>query len=202
MLSIVIQAGGDSRRMGQDKGLVKFLGVPISQRLVKRLKPLADEIILTTNHPEDYAFLEARLVKDRYVGRGALGGLYTALWAARYAHVAVVACDMPFASPTLLAKELEILKLNRWDAVIPKMDTGIEPFHSVFLRRTCLPAVLRAIQQDKWRVDAWFDQVKTGYILPDEVRQVDPQELAFLNINTIQELISAEAQAIAMGEQA
>ena len=31
-LSIIIQAGGESRRMGQDKGLVPFLGQPLAAR--------------------------------------------------------------------------------------------------------------------------------------------------------------------------
>jgi molybdopterin-guanine dinucleotide biosynthesis protein A len=191
-LSLVIQAGGESRRMGRDKGLVEFLGQTLALRLVSRLGPIADEVILTTNHPERYSLPGVRLVKDRIFGRGALGGLYTALGAAHYALVAVVACDMPFASLSLLMVERDLLVKHGLDAVIPITQAGAEPFHSLYRRRTCLPAVLAAIQADRWRVDAWFDQAKVGYLTPEQVRQIDPQGLAFLNINTPEELAQAE----------
>ena len=47
MLTLVIQAGGESKRMGQDKGLVPFLGRPLIQRVIARLAPIADEVIVT-----------------------------------------------------------------------------------------------------------------------------------------------------------
>ena len=49
MFSLVIQAGGQSARMGEDKGLKPFLGRPLIQRVIDRLALLADEIIITTN---------------------------------------------------------------------------------------------------------------------------------------------------------
>src|SRR5512147_3255637 len=100
MLTVCIQAGGQSSRMGEDKALKTFLGRPLIQRVIDRLSPIADEIILTTNHPEEYTFLDLPLFSDLKPGRGALGGLYTAIASATNPFVAVVACDMPFASAT------------------------------------------------------------------------------------------------------
>src|SRR5512147_3127982 len=102
MLSVVIQAGGQSSRMGEDKALKSFLGRPLIQRVIERLSPIADEMVVTTNRPDDYQFLGLRLTPDLKPGRGALGGLYTAVASASHSLVAVVACDMPFASPALL----------------------------------------------------------------------------------------------------
>src|SRR3970040_1082192 len=98
MLTVCIQAGGQSSRMGEDKALKPFLGRPLIQRLIERLSPVADELIVTSNRPEDYAFLDPRftLHTDLKPGRGALGGLYTALASAAHPIVAVIACDMPF----------------------------------------------------------------------------------------------------------
>ncbi len=42
MLTIVIQAGGKSSRMGEDKALKKFLGKPLIERVIERLNPIAD----------------------------------------------------------------------------------------------------------------------------------------------------------------
>src|SRR5688572_23191554 len=79
MLTVVIQAGGQSSRMGEDKALRPFLGRPLIQRVIERLASIADEIIVTTNRPDEYAFLKLRLISDLKPGRGALGGLYTAI---------------------------------------------------------------------------------------------------------------------------
>src|SRR5512134_26433 len=98
MLTVCIQAGGASSRMGEDKALKPFLGRPLIQRVVDRLQPIADELIVTTNRLEEYSFLHTRLIPDLKPGRGALGGLYTAIASATHPIVAVVACDMPFAS--------------------------------------------------------------------------------------------------------
>ena len=102
MLSIVVQAGGQSARMGENKALKPFLGRPLVQRVLERLAPIADELLLTTNQPEDFAFLKLPLFTDIKPGRGPLGGLYTALVSAKYPFVAVVACDMMLSLPRQL----------------------------------------------------------------------------------------------------
>ena len=72
MFSIVIQAGGQSSRMGQDKALLPFLGEPLIQRVLDRVRPIADEILVTTNQPDSYQFLDVPLYTDVTPGRGAV----------------------------------------------------------------------------------------------------------------------------------
>jgi molybdopterin-guanine dinucleotide biosynthesis protein A len=192
MLTVCIQAGGASSRMGEDKALKPFLGRPLIQRLVERLSPIADEMIVTTNRPEEYRFLGLRLTPDLKPGRGALGGLYTALASASQPHVAVVACDMPFASPTLLEAASTLMLQEETDVVIAKSDEGYEPIHAVYRRETCLPAIEAAIAADQWKVIAWFPQVKVRVLTPEELKRFDPDGLAFWNVNTPEEFIQAE----------
>jgi len=195
MLSVVIQAGGQSSRMGQDKALKPFLGRPLIQRVIERLQSIADEQLVTTNHPEDYAFLNLPLFTDLKPGRGALGGLYTALFSAKYPIVAVAACDMPFARAQLFKAASDILVQEEADVVIAKTDEGYEPLHAVYRRETCIAAVEAAISSDKWRMDAWFPQVKLRILTIEEIRRYDPQGLAFSNINTPEEFAQAEQRA-------
>jgi len=196
MLTISIQAGGQSSRMGEDKALKPFLGRPLIQRVVDRLSPMADEIIVTTNRPESYSFPGLRLVPDLKPGRGALGGLYTAIASATHPIVAVVACDMPFASPTLIEAMSRLLVEEDADVVIAKSEEGYEPLHTVYRRDMCLPAIESAIDDDQWKVIAWFPQVKVRVLTPDETRSFDPDGLAFWNVNTPEEFAKAEALAI------
>jgi len=195
MLTIVIQAGGESRRMGQDKGLVPFLGQPLVQRAAERLQPIAQEILVTTNKPEAYRFLGLPLFPDKIPNRGALGGLYTAVYAASQPLVAVVACDMPFASPALLAAEQEALVQAAADLAVPRLLDGLEPFHAVYRRATCLPLIEQALQAERWRADAWFSRARVRFFDAAEVQRYDPEMICFLNVNTPEELVEAEKLA-------
>jgi molybdopterin-guanine dinucleotide biosynthesis protein A len=181
--------------MGEDKALKTFLGRPLIQRVVDRLSLTADEIIVTTNRPEDYAFLGLRLIADLKPGRGALGGLYTAIASAAHPTVAVVACDMPFASATLLEAAGRLMVREEADVVIPKSEQGYEPLHAVYRRATCLPAIESAIEADQWKVIAWFPQVKVRTLTSEEIQQHDPTGLAFWNVNTPDEFAEAEKLA-------
>ena len=194
MLTVCIQAGGQSSRMGEDKALKVFLGRPLIQRVIERLSPIADEIIVTTNRPADYTFLDLRLTlrADLKPGRGALGGLYTAIASAAHPIVAVVACDMPFASSMLLETASRLLVEEEADVVIAKSEEGYEPLHAVYRRETCLPAIESASEADQWKVIAWFPQVKVRVLTPEEIKLYDPTGLAFWNVNTPEEFAKAE----------
>ena len=192
MLTLVIQAGGESHRMGADKALLPFLGQPLIMRPISRLAQLADELLVTSNQPESFRFLGLTPIPDLLPGQGALGGLYTALRVARYPYVAVVACDMPFANLAIFALELALLQETGSDAVIPRSEAGTEPFHAIYRSETCLAHVQAALEAGKRRVDAWFSQVTIRYLEPAEYEPYDPDRLAFLNINTPEELKEAE----------
>ena len=192
MLSLVIQAGGESRRIGSDKALLPFLGQPLILRPLSRLASIADEILVTSNHPERFSFLGLNPLPDLYPGCGALGGLHTALSIASHPYVAVVACDMPFASARLLAYELLVLREANADGIVPRSAEGTEPFHAIYKRETCLPLAQAALLAGKRRVDSWFNEANIYYLNPDQFQPYDPDGLAFLNINTIDELEEAE----------
>lgn len=195
MLTVVIQAGGMSSRMGEDKALKPFLGRPLIQRVIDRLAPIADEVIVTTNRPHEYAFLGLRLIADLKPGRGALGGLYTAIASAAFSQVAVVACDMPFASEMLFEGARRFMVEEDADVVIAKTDEGYEPFHALYRRETCLPAIEAAIEADQWKVISWFSKVKVRELSPQEVKAFDPSGLCFWNLNTPEEFADAEKRA-------
>jgi len=198
MLTLAVQAGGESRRMGSDKGLLPFLHRALILRVIERLAPLADEVIVTTNRPADYKFLGVPLFADVVPGRGALGGLYTALQAASHPFVAVVACDMPFASRELFAYEYSLIVEKAVDVVIPTSAEGLEPMHAVFRRASCLPAVQTAVQANEWKLISWFPEVKVQTLPAEAVTRFDPHGRIFMNVNTPADLEMAEE--IARGE--
>ena len=178
--------------MGQDKGLVPFMGKTLVERVIDRVQPIADELIITTNNPDGYNFLGLPLFPDKIPGRGALGGLYSALDAASQSQVAVIACDMAFVSCALISAEIDLMLQHDADLVIPYTGDGLEPFHALYRRDTCLPEIKATINADKWRVDAWFSGVNLVRIEPDQIRRYDSEMLCFYNINTPADLREAE----------
>ena len=184
-----------SSRMGEDKALKPFLGRPLIQRVIDRVAPIADEIIVTTNRPAEYEFLNLRLIPDLKPGRGALGGLYTAIASATSPLVAVVACDMPFVGTMFIEGARRLLVKEEADVVVAKTEEGYEPFHALYRRETCLPIIESAIDADQWKVIAWFPQVKVRTLTPDEVKLFDPSGLCFWNLNTPEEFMEAEKLA-------
>jgi molybdopterin-guanine dinucleotide biosynthesis protein A len=203
MLTIVIQAGGMSSRMGEDKALKNFLGKPLIERVIERLNPIADELIITTNQPDNYSFLNKRLVADLIADRGALGGLYTAISSASHPYVGVVACDMPFASPKFFETATKLMVKEEADVVIPRIKSedsqksgGYEPLHALYRKETCTPAIEDAIQKDLWKVIAWFGKVNVRDVSDDEMKIIDPSGLCFWNVNTPEEFVQAEKLAM------
>ena len=200
-VTVVIQAGGESRRMGRSKATVPFVGRPLICRLVERLSPVADELIITTNEAPNLAFLHEmypdlsiRLVPDAYNERGALPGMYTALSAAQNPYVAVVACDMVFASARLVVAEALAMHESGADVVAPHNKHGFEPLHALYRRETCMPAVRRRADRGEKRVQSFFDDPELS-VLPytqDKVLAVEPRGGCFINANTPEELARIE----------
>ncbi|MEC4175283.1 molybdopterin-guanine dinucleotide biosynthesis protein B [Adlercreutzia sp. R7] len=200
-VTVVIQAGGESRRMGQSKATVPFAGRPLICRLVERLQPVADELIITTNEAERLDFLHEmypdagiRLVADIHNERGALPGLYTALQAATNPYVAVVACDMVFASARLVVAEALAMHESGADVVTPVNKHGFEPLHALYRKDGCLTAVRERVRQGEKRMQSFFgdDDVTVLPFTQDRVLQVEPRGGCFVNANTPEDLARIE----------
>ena len=102
---------------------------------------------------------------------------------------------MPFASRELFAGAINIMESENADVVIAKTGEGYEPFHALYRRERCLPAIESAIDADQWKVIAWFPQVHVRTLNPDEIKSFDPSGLCFKNLNTPEEFAEAEKRA-------
>ena len=183
-ISSVILAGGDSRRLGIDKALLELDGQTLLSRVLQKLAPLSDDLIVVTNSPEDYEHLAlgVRFVPDERPGEGALMGIYSGLKAATYLSALTVACDMPFLNMSLLRVMLD--KIAGHDAVVPRLEGGLlEPLHAVYGKR-CLPFMAPLLAQGRRRIAAFLDQVDVFYVEQATIDRLDPFGLSFVNINT------------------
>jgi molybdopterin-guanine dinucleotide biosynthesis protein A len=185
--------------MGQDKALLSFCGKPLIERMLKRLGGLADEVCITSNQPAVLKYLGLPVFMDIFPGKGALGGLYTALAVAANPEVIVVGCDMPFVNARLLSVECELLAATQSDAVIPISSYGFEPLHAVYRQEKCLAAVKSALEDGQMRMSAWFSKVQVYHMPPEEASVYDLDLHSFINVNTPVELHNAETLARKIG---
>ena len=192
MITIVLQAGGKSSRMGKDKALLPFLGTSLIERLRDRFLDVGDELVVIANDFSGYQDLNLPLYKDLIPDRGALGGLFTALSVAKNPLIGLIAADLPFASPELLVNLFEKLMISGADGVIPNSEKGLEPLHAVYRRETSLPLVKKVIDQDLWRMNAWFDQADILILSPEETQNLNSSKYTFMNLNTPEDFQHAE----------
>jgi molybdenum cofactor guanylyltransferase len=185
LVSIAVLAGGQSKRMGQNKAFLEVGGQVVIARVLDRVKALTDDLFISTNTPEQYEQFGLRMVGDVYPDKATLGGIYSAIYAARHNHVLVVACDMPFLKRELLHYLIELAPTA--DVVAPLITPPQpETTHAVY-SKTCLPAIEPRLLANKLRVIGFFEEVKVRYVTREEVAPFDPHFHSFVNMNTPEE---------------
>lgn len=185
--TFAILAGGASSRMGQDKALLPMRGEPLIQRVLERGRALTRHLLVITNRPEAYQFLQVPLSPDMVKIKGPLTGLYTALSLAQTPYVVLAGCDMPFINMALIAFQLQLLDQNGYDLVIPNHEDILEPLHAVYRRGVCLEAVKTALEKGERSLITWHDRICVREVEEKYLRRFDPELLCFMNLNTPQE---------------
>ncbi|HLR01483.1 MAG TPA: molybdenum cofactor guanylyltransferase [Virgibacillus sp.] len=158
----VVLSGGKSSRMGTNKSLLQLNDdKPVIQHIYDEIKHICDDTIIVTNQPEQYDFLKATMVGDRYFDMGPLAGLETAMYHIDADIYMIAACDMPFINRdiyTYLAN-----KLQSYDAVIPRFDNQMHPLAGIY-RRHVLPSIQKQIQSHDLRVKGFFEDINVLYV--------------------------------------
>lgn len=189
--TVAINAGGQSRRMGRDKALVELAGRPMLQHVIERVSGLGQaQTLLVSNDHAAHTRFGLPMVPDSLPDGGSLGGIYTALMHSQCDHTLVVACDMPFLSPTLLRYMLT-LREGGHDVIAPRVAGYPQGLHAVY-SQACVAPIRARIEAGRLKVIGFYDQVRVRYLDEDEWRPLDPTGRALDNINTPEELAAAE----------
>lgn len=182
-LAAAVLAGGDSKRMGEDKAFLKLGSDRLIDIIVGKLSKIFPEIIVVTDKPHLIAHLPVRIVEDVYkdTEKNSLRGIHAALTAANNQSCFIMACDMPFISTSLIAY-MSAYALD-YDLVTPKLDGYYQPMFS-FYNKTSLPVITAALESKDYKIHALYEKFHTRVINEDEVDTHDPRRLSFVNINS------------------
>jgi molybdopterin-guanine dinucleotide biosynthesis protein A len=184
-LAGLVLCGGTGRRMGRDKALVEFESEPLVVRAARRLGEVADPVLLAPGRTGRLGDLGYREVADAAEDAGPLAGIVAGVTASPHELVAVVAADMPFASPALFA-QLAALRGDE-DAVVPVVAGNTEPLHAVYARSS-LPALRDALQERRFELRAVLRSLRRRDVLESEWLAVDPTGRFAFNLNRPEDL--------------
>ena len=203
----VILAGGQSRRMGQNKALIQLGDDSLIEHVIRRMHLVVEELLLITNTPAEYAHLNVPMYDDIIPDTGALGGIYTGLTHASYDAVVCVGCDNPFLVPNLLTYLVSVL--DEYDAVMPytysrNKDIGVRnPSHRdnrITLQTLCAAYAKRSLsiielmlQESELRVHALAERAHIQRVSPEVWQRFDSEGMSFFNINTPEDFEKADS---------
>ncbi|MBM4321778.1 MAG: molybdenum cofactor guanylyltransferase, partial [Deltaproteobacteria bacterium] len=156
--TVIILAGGKSRRMGRDKSLLPVGGQPLIARLIRQLRPRFRQLLVSAGEPEKYAFLGEQVVADDQADQGPLMGIACALRHSRSELSFVVACDVPDVDIAFVEQLLGAA--DGFDVVLASKGPGRdEPLCAVY-RKSAQAAAEATLTAGRRRISDMFDQLR------------------------------------------
>ncbi|TVQ83597.1 MAG: molybdenum cofactor guanylyltransferase [Bacteroidetes bacterium] len=174
----IILAGGKSSRFGSDKALFEYQGKKLVEYSIEALKPLCNELLISTNQPEKYDFTRFKTVTDMYSNSGPVGGIHACLKASSNEHNLVIGCDMPFLKHGLF---LHLLKKAAKHQVVIPMHNGFSEPLAAFYSKSCYEVLEESLKKNKHKI---LDAIQGLQVLYLEISQeYFYDETLFFNVN-------------------
>ncbi len=192
--SCLILAGGQGKRLTPDKPLLEINGRPIIERTASVVASLFEEVLLVTNTPEKYGFLNLPAVPDERPGCGPLMGIYSGFLRIMHEVAFVCAADMPFLNQEIIRSQFQ--ELGAFDIVVP-CPSGVPEFLHAFYRKRCLPAIRENIDANRFKIERLTKSCKTIRLNRNWFARNGLTGLiktAFTNINTIRDYLRCIGQ--------
>jgi molybdopterin-guanine dinucleotide biosynthesis protein A len=104
----IILSGGKSSRMGGNKSLLKNGEMTIIERVRDLMQSLFKEVILITNDPADYKFLNIPIFEDLFKHKGPLAGIHSGLSHSSTTENFIISCDLPFITTEMIKYIVDI----------------------------------------------------------------------------------------------
>ncbi len=183
--SAVILAGGKSSRMKMNKALLPLGERTFIGTIVEELKSAFDEIIVVTNTPQEYSFLDCSFTKDLFHERGPLGGIHAGLTCAGNKYAFITACDMPFVNGRAAFRLARMA--SGFDGAVPKKGQHLQPLFAVY-SQDCIPAIEKCLEENKNKITAFYPYVKLLFPYWDNLVEKGQADKTFFNVNSPDDL--------------
>ena len=192
----LLLAGGQSRRMGGgDKALRMLGGITLLERVIERLRPQVDALLLNANgDPSRFARFALPVVPDSIPGfAGPLAGVLAGLdWAAAqgpdYPYIVSVATDAPFLPDDLVMRLTNGLMEAGADLACAASGGRVHPVFGLWPVRLREDLRRAMVEEEIHKVDLWTGRHRLMTV-PFADIPVDP----FFNANRPEDFDDAAA---------
>lgn len=172
--SMIILAGGESRRMGTDKSDLIYQGKTFLEIQIEKGRELGIKDILVSGYRGEHC--SARVIADRMQKMGPLGGLEACLRECAFEKSLVLSVDVPLVPVSELKKLLECSEQHENTVTILKHGEKEQPLIGVY-HRSMAEGMCREIKEGKGSVFAFIN--KNGYRVYESLEN----DTFFQNIN-------------------
>jgi molybdopterin-guanine dinucleotide biosynthesis protein A len=179
-ITAIILAGGQSSRMGADKGLVMLGDKAFIAHIIDAVSPLVKEIIIVSQNA-DYDKFGCRRVEDSIKNVGPIGGIYTGLLETSTETNLVLSCDVPLISKEVL---VYLIKRNKADVEVLQYKTRENTLPLIALyKKRCIVKCKEYLDKNERRLQQLILGLQTKTIeLPERFEKYTR------NINSLEEL--------------
>jgi len=176
--TLLVLAGGESRRMGRPKAWLEVGETTLLRWMVERLGPAFSEVVVSFAEPEQLEqHVPYRLVFDRKLAAGPLAGIEAGLAVARNDVTFAIACDMPYV--TREVAEMAVAAARGCDAAMPRFGVRPEPVCAAYCRSS-LPLITDAIDAGRLKAADLADRLDVTWL-----EGLDPD--LFRSLNTVED---------------
>ncbi|MFD1599989.1 molybdenum cofactor guanylyltransferase [Halobellus rarus] len=198
MRAVLVLAGGRSTRFGdRDKAVADLDGTPMIRRVVDRLAPVVDEVVVNCRDDQVDAVADAfsdasfdpTFAIDRDPDAGPMAGIARGLEVVTAEYTVVVACDMPFVDPDVV--EFLFERAAGADAAVPRPDEWYQTTQAVYRTEAMAAACRRALDRGDDRIVAPLSDLEEVVVDADEIESVGSLD-TFENVNTPEEFEAAK----------
>lgn len=199
-----VLAGGQSSRMGRDKALVSFAGLPLVERALSVLRQAGVPVAVVGARP--FLAATAPFVADDEPGLGPLGGICAALASMQAEWAVFLPVDMPLLPAELVAYLLARARVTGRAVTVPSVGGFAQTFPAV-LHRAVFPALQARLKSGQGGCYSAFEAAAASLhdavaVIPSELLAQSgaathpdalPPAIWFLNVNRPADLRRAEA---------
>ncbi len=189
----LILAGGESRRMGQDKASLVLNGMTLLEHVTLTMRSVFPKVIVSVRGLRKD--IEAQQVCDEAKASGPLAGLIAGMAQMETTWMFAVACDMPFVKADLviqLAKyRFEELPTGPVQAVVPIIEGHPQPL-AAFYATSTLTAMRKCFAMGDKSIRGVLTNLIVRYVNATELRGSDPHLNSFFDLDTPYDLAQAK----------
>ncbi|MBE6490878.1 MAG: molybdenum cofactor guanylyltransferase [Methanobrevibacter sp.] len=192
--SCIILCGGQSRRMGRDKGSMIIQDKPMIKHILSTLNHEINEVVIVLNNqeridryskfinPTDYTYT-IKFVEDEIKNKGPMPGIMTGLSHISGKYALILPCDSPYVSKNYITTIFSQID-EKYQAVVPyhdeenKLKTS-EPLHSIY-DKSVIPVIENLVSEDVLHIKGLIEKIDTKFVLIDN-KKIEKKEFRNLN---------------------